>query len=91
MKNNTRIRWIDALRGYGAISVVIVHLIQAMQERKLLGGNFAIMYLLNGARAVQMFFMITGLTTFMILDSDKYSGGSKDIIKNDGFLFFHHT
>lgn len=40
MKNNTRIRWIDALRGYGAISVAIVHLIQAMQERKLLGGNF---------------------------------------------------
>ena len=39
-----------------------------------------------------MFFVITGLTTFMILDSDKYSvGGAKDIIKNDGFLFFHHT
>ena len=72
-----RIKWIDALRGYGAISVVLVHFIQSMQEKELLSGNFGIAYLLNGARAVQLFFMITGLTTFMVLDSEKCGGGGK--------------
>lgn len=84
-----RIKWIDALRGYGAIGVVLIHLIQAKQGRELIGGGFAFDYLLNGARAVQLFFMITGLTTFMVLDSK--SGGVLFTIKRDGWQFFRHT
>ena len=64
-----RIKWIDALRGYGAICVVLVHIVQAMQSRELIGDGFVFDYLLNGARAVQLFFMITGMTTFMVLES----------------------
>lgn len=63
-----RIKWIDSLRGYGAICVVLCHIVQALKKS---GGEegFFFDYLLNGARAVQMFFMITGLTTFFVLDS----------------------
>ena len=85
-----RIKWIDALRGYGAILVVLVHLVQAMQERQLIGKGFIFDYLLNGARAVQLFFMITGLTTFMVLGS-KSGGGYLITIKRDGSQFFRHT
>lgn len=82
-----RIKWIDALRGYGAIGVVLVHLIQAMQERELLGSGFVFDYLLNGARAVQLFFMITGLTTFMVLDS-KSGGGTLNYYKKRWLAIF---
>ena len=80
-----RIRWIDALRGYGAIGVVLVHLIQAMTERNLLDGGFFIVYLLNGARFVQLFFMITGLTSFIAFD---VNGGALNYYKRRWIAIF---
>ena len=83
-----RIKWIDALRGYGAISVVLVHLIQAMRERELIGNGFIFDYLLSGARAVQLFFMITGLTTFMVLDSPKPGASVRNYYKRRWLAIF---
>lgn len=77
MKTDTlsdrRIAYVDALRGYGALAVVMCHVIQRLYANDMIVGNFVTAYLLNGARAVQMFFILTGMTMFLSLE--KKSGG----------------
>lgn len=55
---NTRLKWVDALRGYGAIAVMICHLTQFLVYKSMIATNAIFNFTLNGARAVQLFFIL---------------------------------
>lgn len=74
MEEKNRYDWIDALRGYGALGVLLCHLIQRLQFENMITLNNITSYFLNGARAVQMFYIITGLVTFLSLSRCKWGG-----------------
>lgn len=69
-----RYEWIDAARGYGALMVVMCHLIQRLQFEDMIGSNGVISYLLNGARAVQLFFVVSGMVAFLSFRRVKWGG-----------------
>lgn len=78
---NHRIAYIDVLRGYGALAVVLCHLIQRLSANHVITNDFITNYLLNGARAVQMFFMLTGMTMFMSFEKNKEVSYANYLIK----------
>ena len=65
---NTRMQWIEALRGYGALLVVLTHVVASFIGNKWVIGSEITDYLANGGRAVQLFFIISGFVVFMSLD-----------------------
>lgn len=69
--DNKRLKWIDALRGYGAIAVLLCHLIQRLAASSMIVSNSVVNFMLQGARAVQMFFIISGFTSFLSLDKNR--------------------
>lgn len=85
-----RLKWIDALRGYGALAVLMCHLIQRLIANNLIVSNSVTHYLLNGARAVQLFFIISGLTTFLSLDGSSGGGYKRYVIKRYLSIFPHY-
>ncbi len=55
------------VRGYGALAVLMCHLIQWLISKSMISANSVTDSLLNGARAVQMFYIISGFTVFLSL------------------------
>lgn len=70
-ESKLRIQWIDALRGYGAIMVVMCHLIQRLLREKWIESTIISEILLDGARAVQLFFLFTGFSIFLSLQKNE--------------------
>ena len=68
---NNRLKWVDALRGYGAIAVMICHLTQFLVYKSMIATNAIFNFTLNGARAVQLFFMLAGMMSFYSLAGNK--------------------
>lgn len=65
---NARMQWIEALRGYGALLVVLTHVVASFVWKGWVIDSAITDYLANGGRAVQLFFIISGFVVFMSLD-----------------------
>lgn len=74
---NEKFKYIDALRGYAIFSVLIVHISQT-DGMKL--SDFFYNFLSNGARGVQLFFIVSALTIFKSFKS-RYENESNPIFK----------
>lgn len=67
-QKRTRLPWIEALRGYGCIGVIAVHLAQRLCGADIIEANAISNFMFNGARAVQLFYIISGMMIFASLD-----------------------
>ena len=78
---NTRMQWIEALRGYGALLVVLTHVVASFVWKGWVIDSAITDYLANGGRAVQLFFIISGFVVFMSLDK-------KPICQKRGYMTY---
>lgn len=59
--NINKLNFIDAIRGYAILGVLLVH---SFQTGELINSDLGSMILINGARGVQLFFMASAMTLF---------------------------
>ena len=65
-----RYDYLDALRGWAILAVLMVHAAVRTGARDFVGGNFAV----AGKYGVQLFFMVSACTIFLTLDRARWRG-----------------
>lgn len=77
---DTRMYWIEALRGYGALLVILTHVVASFTWKKWIISSAVTDYLANGGRAVQLFFIISGFVAFISLDKKKINNAGDYLV-----------